>query len=104
MAIAGPLLVDNNDAIVADVDPAVAASAGLRLIGWNALAIVTGSFRIKNSATGAGGTRLASGGAVAGESIGEWYGPKGLPAPDGLSIDWILGTWDIDLYYLDEEA
>ena len=104
MPIAGPLLVDNNDAIVADVDAAVAASVGLRLIGWNALATVTGSFRIKNAATGAAGTRLASGGAVAGESIGEWYGPKGLPAPDGLSIDWILGTWDIDLYYLDEEA
>ena len=104
MSIAGPILVNSNDAIVANVDAAVAASAGLRLIGWNALATVTGSFRIKNSATGAGGARLVSAGAVAGESIGEWYGPKGLPATDGLSIDWILGTWDIDLYYLDEEA
>ena len=104
MPIAGPIQIDHNDAIVADVDAAVVASAGLRLLGWNALATVTGSFRIKNAATGAGGTRLASSGAVAGTSIGEWYGPRGLPAPNGLSIDWILGTWDIELYFLDEEA
>ena len=104
MPIAGIPVVQNNSAIVADVDAAVAASVGLRLIGWNALATVTGSFRIKNAATGAAGTRLASGGALAGESIGEWYGPQGLPAPDGLSIDYILGTWDIELYHLDEEA
>ena len=102
-AVDRAVLVDPNTAVAADVDAAVAAVAGLRLIGWAAKesdgtpAVAT--FDIKNAATGAAGAVLVPVELSANESTREWYGPEGIPADDGLSIDHIAGTFDIYLYH-----
>ena len=101
MPVANVNKVQVNAAIVADVDAGVPASTNLRLMGWNARATVAGNFKIKNSATGAAGTILATVALALDEHKFAWFGPKGLDASDGLSIDWVVGTHDIELYYDD---
>lgn len=94
--------VDNNAAVVADVDAAVAAATGLRLMGYSvresAATPAAAALNIVNGATGAGGAPLARIKLAANESRTVWLWP-GIAADAGLSIDWIAGTVDVDLYY-----
>lgn len=98
-----PALADVNDAVAADVEPAVAAVRGLRLIGWAAResdgtpAVAT--FRLMNGADVAGGTLLVPVELAANESAREWYGPEGIDAVNGITIDHIAGTIDIVIYH-----
>lgn len=95
--------VDVNAAVVADVDAAVAAAAGRRLVGFacreSAAAAAAATFRIMHGATVAGGTEMAPVELAANESKIAWFWP-GLKADNGLSVDWIAGTFDIDLFYI----
>lgn len=98
---------DANAAVTADVDAAVAASAGLRLVGWSiresksSAAVATG--RITNGATGASGTVVANIELAADTSQTFWLGSGGIACPNGISVDWIAGEFDITLYYIDTE-
>ena len=103
--IGDPADQDVNLAATADVDAAVAATTGLRLMGWAAResdgtpAVATAN--IKHGATGAGGTVMVPIELAANESKSEWYGPQGLDcAENGLSIDHVAGTLDVILFYL----
>lgn len=95
--------IDVNDAITADVDAAVAATPGLRLMGFasreSAATAAVATFRLVHGATVAGGTTLYPVELSAGESRGEWFGPDGIAVPNGVSIDWIAGTVDVVLFY-----
>lgn len=95
--------VDVNDAIIADVDAAVAAVAGLRLIGFacreSAATAAAATFRIVHGATAVAGTTLVPVELAANESTREWYGPDGIACAGGLSIDHIAGTVDVELFY-----
>ena len=98
MALAAPSL-----SVAADVDALVAAAVGLRLIGWSCKesdgSPAAASFNIKNSATGAAGSLLVPVELTANESAGDWYGPDGIDAQDGLSIDHVAGTFHVVLYH-----
>lgn len=95
--------VDVNAAVVADVNAAVAAAAGLRLVGFNAQESAgtpaATAFKIVNGATGAGGTVIAAVKLAASSSVTQWFGPEGIAADSGLSIDWVSGQVDVQLYY-----
>ncbi len=98
-----PALVIVNAGITANQEAIVAATIGLVLMGWNAResdgtpAVAT--VRVLNGATVAGGTSLLTVELAANQSAGEWYGPGGLDSPNGLSLEVIAGTLDVDIYY-----
>ena len=98
--------VDVNAALVADADAAVAASAGLRLVGFaareSAGTAAAATFFIVHGATGAGGTVVARVELLANESAREWWWP-GIDVASGISIDWVAGTVDVELFYTDVE-
>lgn len=95
--------VDVNAAVVADVDAAVPAATGLRLVGFaareSAATAAVATFIIVHGATGAGGTAVLPVELKADESTREWFGPDGIAVPNGISIDWIVGTVDVHLFY-----
>lgn len=95
--------VDVNSAVNADVDAAVAAVAGLRLVGFaareSAGTAAVATFIIVHGATGAGGTAVVPVELKADESTREWFGPDGIACPNGISVDWIVGTVDVHLFF-----
>lgn len=101
MGIAAEIQVDANAAIAADVDAAVAAATGLRLIGWAAreTAGAAAGAKIVHGATGAGGTLVVPISLAANTSATGWYGPEGIAMASGISIDHIAGTLDVALFY-----
>mgnify|MGYP000097148250 CR=1 FL=1 len=94
---------DVNLAVVADVDAAVAAAAGLRLVGFaakeSAATAAAATFNIVSGATAAGGTLLVPVELSANESARGWFGPDGIDAVAGVSIDWVAGAVDVVLFY-----
>jgi hypothetical protein len=90
-----------NSAVSADVDAAVAAVAGLRLLGFSVreTAGATASLRIVNGATGAAAGKTQCINLAANESAGDWFGPQGIASPLGLSVDWISGAFEITLHH-----
>jgi hypothetical protein len=97
--------VDQNSGISANVDAAVAAATGLRLMGYSCREIAgsaaVASFTIQHSATGAAGTQLVAVELAANGSETKWFGPQGLDcAASGLSINRVAGTLDVTLFYL----
>lgn len=95
--------VDVNAGVTADVDAAVAAASGLRLVGFTVResdgtpAVATG--QVVNGATVAGGTAIATFELAANESKTYWMWP-GIDAASGITVDHIGGTFDIELYYI----
>lgn len=105
MALNDAALQDVNLALTADADAAVAATTGLRLMGWAAVeddgTPAAAKANIKHGATGAGGTVMVPIELAASESKGAWYGPQGLDCEtSGLSIDHVAGTISIILFYI----
>lgn len=90
-------------AVIADADAKVAAAPGLRLVGFacreSAATAAVAAFNIVRGATVAGGTVLVPVELAANGSMSDWFGPEGIDASTGLSIDWIAGTVDIVLFY-----
>jgi len=98
-----PASVNVNTGVAADVNAAVAAVSELRLMGYSAkeTAVIpaAASARIVHGATGAAGTAVVNINLTASESKTVWFGPSGIAMPNGISIDWITGQLDIDVYY-----
>lgn len=90
-------------AVIADADAKVAAAPGLRLVGFackeSAATAAVATFNIVRGATAAGGTILVPVKLAASESTREWFGPEGIDAATGISIDWVAGTIDIVLFF-----
>ena len=96
---------DINDAVTADVNATVAASPGLRLMGYSVneskgVAAVA-AFSIVNGATGAAVGKIVHVELAADKSETVSFAPNGIACPLGLSIDWIAGEVDIVLHYMD---
>lgn len=84
----------------ADVDAAVAAATGLKLVGFAAKSAAGAAFEIVHGATADGGdaivpieltTEVRS-------AVG-WFGDEGIPVANGLSINRTSGTFDCTLFY-----
>ena len=95
-------LVDVNAAVTADVGMAVAPAPGLRLIGFScresAASPAAATFIIIHGSVAAG-TALVPVELTLDESRVDWYGPDGLDVANGISIDWVAGTFDLHLFY-----
>ena len=95
-----PSQVNVRTAVVADVDAAVAATPGLRLMGYSskesAGTPAAATFKIVHGATGAGGTSLVHINHALSTSSTQWFGPDGIAVPNGLSIDLITGQIDVN--------
>lgn len=93
--------VQVNLAIVADVNAAVAAVAGLRLMGYavRETAAAVANVVIVHGATVGASTYLVPVKLAANESKVHNFGPDGLACPNGISIDWVAGTLDVIIYY-----
>lgn len=95
-----PAEVDNNVALVADVDLAVPAAPGLRYLGFSCKesdAIPAATTFIVLHGDMATGTVLDTVELGLNESAREWYGPEGMNAENGISIDWVVGTVDVHI-------
>ena len=86
--------------IVADVDAIVAANARLSIAGWSARETAspagTATFRIIHGALGSGSAFVDTVELAPNESTRENYG-AGIAVPDGISIDWQAGTFEITI-------
>lgn len=98
-----PASVNVNAAVTADVDAAVAATPGLRLVGYSAKESAgipaAATLVIKHGATGAGGTAVAYINFAASGSTTVWLGDGGIACDSGISLDWLTGQLDVCLYY-----
>jgi len=98
-----PASVSVNAAVVANVDAAVAAQSGLRLMGYSskesAGTPAAATFRIINGATGATNAPVVNVNHALSTSQTQWFGPDGISCPAGLSIDWLTGQVDVELFY-----
>ena len=98
-----PSLSDENNAVTADVEPAVVGTIGLVLMGFacreskSTAAVAT--FRIMHGNNVADGKVLVPVELNANESTGDWFGPEGIDARNGLTIDFIAGEFDVTLFY-----
>ena len=94
--------VDVNAAITADVDAAVAAQAGLRLVGFStkesAGTPAAATAVIVHGATGAAGTAVSYINLAASGSETKWLG-DGIDCSSGISINWLKGRLDVALFY-----
>lgn len=93
---------DLNAAVAGDVDAAVAAATGLRLVGIayreSAGTPAAATFHVVHGATGAGGDAIIPVELAANESGRDWFGDAGIAVPNGLSIDHVAGTFDVTLF------
>lgn len=96
-------IVELNAAVGADVDAAVAANEGLVLYGYSVRESdgtpAVAAANIVNGATGAAAGKVVYIELAANASETVWFGERGIECPLGLSVDWIVGTIDILLYY-----
>lgn len=85
-----------------DVDAIVAATVGLRVVGYSARESAgtadVATFNIINGATGATGTEVAMVELAANESVREWLWP-GVDCRNGLSLEIVSGTASVCIYY-----
>lgn len=102
MAIAD-VQYDINAGISADVDAAVAAATGLKLVGFacreSAAGAAAATFVIAHGATGNGGDQVIPVELAANESKSGWYGDEGIPMANGISLNVLAGTVDVTLFY-----
>ena len=102
MSLDSALPVYANTAVTADVDLAVAASANLRFVGFGcretAATAGVATFRILNGSI-ASGALLVPVELSPNESRLDFLLP-GLVSTNGISIDWVAGTFEIALYYM----
>lgn len=87
--------------LAADQPAAVAAAAGLRIVGYMLAeqAAAAAEFRIMHGATVGGATNLYTVKLASGESTSEWMGEAGIACPNGLTIDRVSGTADVTLFH-----
>ncbi len=85
--------------LLADADAVIAATAGLRLVGYHVKETnsAAAKFNIVNGATGAAAGKIIPVVIAADVTAGEWLWP-GLDISDGLSLDWISGQCDVYLH------
>lgn len=90
--------------VVADVNAAVAAQGGLRLVGYSiqesAGTPAAAACKIVHGATVGGGTNVAFVKLAASGSTTVSFGPAGIACPNGISFDWVSGQVDVALYYV----
>lgn len=99
MAIAD-VSYDLNAGKSANVDAAVAAATGLKLVGFAARSSGAAVFSIVHGATGAGGDAIIPVEFTAQcSTLAAWFGDEGIPVPNGLSLLRTSGTFDCTLFY-----
>lgn len=98
MALVADISYDLNAGKSADVDAAVAAAAGLRLMGWVATSAAGAVLAIVHGATVVAGDAVIPINIAANGNPYEWY-PGGIPMPNGISLDRVSGTFDCTLLY-----
>ena len=96
-------LSDENLAITGDVEPAVVGTTGLVFMGFaareSASSAAVATFRIMAGNDVANGKVLIPVELSANQSTSDWFGPDGIEARDGLTIDFIAGEFDVTLFY-----
>jgi hypothetical protein len=94
---------DLNAATAADVDNAVPASTGLRLMGFfareSAGSAAVATFEIVNGEDASAGDGVVPVELSANQSTREWFGPHGIAFPRGISLDHLAGTFDCTILY-----
>jgi len=90
-----------SSAVGADVDAMVAAQAGLRLCGISCkeTAAAAAVFVVKHAATGATGVAVQYVTLAANGTATFWYGSDGVNCTNGISIDYVSGTFDVTALY-----
>lgn len=93
--------VDENIGVTADVDAAVAAQAGLCLVGYSCREKVSGvaAFNIIHGATGTTGDQVVNV-RLSGDMVDSAFlGETGIDCSNGISIELLAGNADITIHY-----
>ena len=101
MAILSDINVLFVDSGGTDVDAGVTASPGLRFMGIaiSEAGASTASVNVVHGATAAGGDAITTSALTAHGWAFLWFGPDGIPTPDGISVDITSGTVEMAIYY-----
>lgn len=93
--------VNAGASITSDINGAFPATPGLRLFGYSAAEDAAvpaqASFRIMHGATVAGGVQVEPVTLSALESTSDYWGPEGVDVSNGISVDWISGSFKLSL-------
>ena len=93
----------NSTAVVADVNALVPAQLGLKCLGYSVMESAgvpaAASLRIINGATAAG-TAIVNQKLIASQSVTQWFGGNGIECPNGITVDFLAGQFDITIYYV----
>lgn len=100
-------LASSHVAVASNVNAAVAATKGLRLMGYTLHEASGGpapvEMHLVNGATVAGGTPVSVAKVPVDGSDKAWFGPNGVDCRNGISIEAVAGSMDIVIYYKTEE-
>lgn len=84
-------------------DASISADPNLRLMGYsvreNKAVAATAAGAVMHGATVAGGAPVSYFELAADSSADRWYGPDGIACPNGVSVAWDSGEFDIVLFY-----
>lgn len=91
--------VNNGLSVTADQNAVLPATDDLRLFGYSVMEDAGGpaSFRIMRGLTAAGGIQVELVSLAAGESTADYWGPDGTAVDEGVSVDWISGSFRLSL-------
>lgn len=91
-----PARTDFSAAVAATRDAVVPGANNLRFMGYSFRESggAAAQFRIRNSAVGASGAVMRNVVLAANQEIHEWFGPNGILAENGISIERVAGAAD----------
>lgn len=94
-------LVDVNTGVAADAVGTIPAATGRRLLGFVAeeSATVAAAAEIRLRHGSAAGVLIDIIKLAADGVDRRWWGPNGISVPNGVTIDWVSGQVDINLFY-----
>ena len=83
-----------------DDEVAVAATPGLRLMGFSSTEDAGAAATLILHAAGSAASPVFAWSLAASESRSEWFGPQGLSAPNGIFLERVTGTSRVTVHYL----
>jgi len=94
--ISGPFTFTTKAAATAD-EAGVAAATGLRLMGYSIAERAASAASVDISHGAAAGTIIQYENLAASGSVARWFGPQGIPVPNGVWIERISGNTAVTL-------
>jgi hypothetical protein len=94
--IVGNYTITNKVAATTD-EAGVAAAAGLRLMGYSIAERAASAATVDMTHGAAAGTVINYENIAASSSVARWFGPQGIPVPNGVWIERVSGNTAVSI-------